>query len=253
MSRSGAISALIIIVGLLAPAARAEDAARPPVGGVNSLPGAMIFYQARGQDGACGPNCAAWTAAEGVVEWDTYKRLFAFLERFGERKVPLVLNVWGQGDLGVATSLGKIIRERGLDVSVGTTVVAGCVKATEAECFALKRGGEPLDAKIDTSSVECDIVCVLILAGGVRRALPPSTLVLIGPTRIFDRLAPTVSAERQQGLRTRYGDQYRLYLAQMGVNAQLVDIIERNAQSGRTTPVPRGDWARLGLITPPAP
>lgn len=253
MSRSGAISALIVIVGLLAPTARAEDAARPPVGGVNSLPGAMIFYQARGQVGSCGSNCAVWTAAEGVVEWDTYKRLFAFLERFGHQKGPLVLNAWGQGDLGVATSLGKIIRERGLDVSVGTTLVDGCAKATEAECFALKRGGEPLDAKIDTRFVKCDIVCVLILAGGVHRTLPPSTIVVIGPTRIFDRFAPNVSPERQQGLRMRYDDQYRLYLAQMGVNAQLIDIIERNAQSGRTTPVSPGDWARLGLVTPPAP
>jgi hypothetical protein len=73
----------------------------------------MIFYQAHGQNGACGANCSDWIAAEGVVEWDTFKRLFAFTERLGERKVPMVLNIWGTGNLKVATSLGKIICDRG--------------------------------------------------------------------------------------------------------------------------------------------
>lgn len=253
MSRSGPLSALIIIAALFASSARGQDTARPPVGGVNSLAGAMIFYQARGQDGACGPGCSAWIAAEGVVEWDTYKRLFAFMERFGERKAPVVLNVWGNGDLGVATALGKIIREHGLDVRVGTTIAADCAKATEADCFARKRSGEPLDAKIDTGVVECDVVCVLILAGGVHRTLPPGANVVIGPTRILNRLAPNVSAERQQGLQAFYGDQYRVYLTQMGVDPQLVDIIAQSAQSGRTAQLAPADWTRLGLVTGPAP
>ena len=41
------------------------------------------------------------------MQWDTFKRLFAFMERLGERKVPVVLNVWGEGDLNAATALGK--------------------------------------------------------------------------------------------------------------------------------------------------
>ena len=160
MVRSSLLNTLVIIAILLVSPARAEDAALPPVGGVSSPPGAMIFYLAHGQDGACGPNCSEWIAAEGVVEWDTFKRLFAFIERFGGRKLPVVLNVWGDGNLNVATTLGKIIRDQGLDVSAGTTVVAGCAKASEAACFALKRSGKPLDATIDTSFVVCDVVCV---------------------------------------------------------------------------------------------
>src|ERR1700685_4854644 len=131
MSRSGRIRTLfvmtiLVMAMLLAPAARAQDAARPPVGGVISPPDAMIFYLAHGPAGVCGPNCSECIAAEGVVEWDTFKRLFAFAARLGERKLPVILNVWGGGDLKVAMSLGKIIREHGLDVSAGKTVVAGC-------------------------------------------------------------------------------------------------------------------------------
>jgi hypothetical protein len=230
MSRAGLVSAVIIVAAWFAAPARSQDVA-PPVGGVSSPPGAMTFYLAHGPDGACGPHCSEWIAAEGVVEWDTFKRLFAFMERLGARKVPVVLNVWGESDLIVATTLGKIIRDHGLDASVGKTVAAGCTNATEAACFALKRGGQSLDAKIDNSLVMCDVVCVLILAGGVHRTLPADATVVIGPTHIHDRLAPNVAEERRQGLQARYSDQYRLYLTQMGVSVEIVDIIDRNSQS----------------------
>jgi len=93
MSRSRLLSALIFIATLLALAARAEEEMRPPVGGVASPSSAMIFYLAHGPDGTCVPNCADWIAAEGVVEWDTFKRLLAFLARSGDRKIPVVLHV----------------------------------------------------------------------------------------------------------------------------------------------------------------
>jgi hypothetical protein len=253
MSRSGLVSALVITTILLAPPAHSKDAARAPVGGVISPADAMIFYLAHGRDGACGPNCSEWIAAEGVVEWDTFKRLFAFAARLGERKVPVILNVWGESDLKVAMSLGKIIRERRLDASAGKTVVAECADAKDAACMALKRGGKSLDAGIDAAAVECDIVCLLILAGGVHRTLPAGAKVIIGPTHIRDRLAPNVSEERQKGLQAFYGDQYRLYLKQMGVATDVVGIIEQNAASGRATQILRADWLRLGIVTGPAP
>jgi hypothetical protein len=249
MIRSSLFGALILIAALVAPPARSEDDARPPVGGVSSPAGAMIFYLAHGQEGACGPNCSDWIAAEGVVEWDTFKRLFAFMERLGDRKVPVVLNNWGAGNLNVAVSLGKIIRAHGLDVRAGETVVADCEGATETACFALKRSGNPLDAKIDDASVLCDVVCVLVLAGGVHRTLPADAKVLIEPTHIADRLAPKVSDERQQGLQWSYGEQYRLYLTQMGLGGELIDVIKRNSQSGHATLLSRDDWLRLGIIT----
>jgi hypothetical protein len=244
---------LLVMAILLAPAARSQDAARPPAGGVISPADAMIFYLAHGQDGACGPNCSEWIAAEGVVEWDTFKRLFAFVARLGERKVPVILNVWGESDLNVAMSLGKIIRDRGIDVSAGKTIVAGCAEAAEAACIALKRSGKSLDARIDISAVGCDIVCVLIMAGGVHRTLPADAKVIIGPTHISNRLAPNVSEERQKGLQAFYGDQYRLYLKQMGVATDVVGIIEQNAASGRATQISRADWLRLGIVTAPVP
>lgn len=150
-------------------------------------------------------------------------------------------------------TLGKIIRERGLDVSAGTTVVAGCANATDAACVALKRSGQPLDARIDRTFVTCDVVCALMLAGGVHRALPANATVVIAGMHVIDRLAPNVSAERQQGLQARYSDQYRIYLKQMGVSTEIVDIIDRNSESGHGTQLSPADWQRLGLVTAAAP
>jgi hypothetical protein len=246
--------AFALCLALFATCARAQektqqDAARPPVGGVTSPQGAMIFYAAHGGEEACGAHCSDWIAAEGVVQWDTFKRLFAFLDRFGQSKAPVVLNVWGEGDLKAAMSLGKIIRERGLDTSAGTTVVAGCAKAPDADCFALKRSAAPLDARIDPSFVECDLTCVLVLAGGVHRSLPAGASVVIGGMQIRNRAAPNVSPESDKGLHTYYDEQLELYLSQMGVNPQVVAIMDRESKTHRATPLTNNDWLKLGLVT----
>ncbi|HUC49613.1 MAG TPA: hypothetical protein VMA30_09535 [Xanthobacteraceae bacterium] len=249
-------AALALVAALFATCARAQDLEQPrgqpemppPVGGVVSPENAMIFYAAHGGEEACGANCSDWIAAEGTVQWDTYKRLFAFLDRFGARKT-LVLNVWGTGDVKAAMSLGRIIRERKLDTSAGATVVAGCAKLADADCFALKRGGAPLDARLDINSVECDLICVLVLAGGVHRSLPVDARVVIGGMEMRNRVAPNLTQESSRGLRSYYDDQLGLYLAQMGVNPQIVDIIDHDSKIHRATPLSNNDWLRLGLVT----
>jgi hypothetical protein len=244
--------ALALVAALFATCARAQDheqPAPPLVGGVASPEGAMIFYAAHGGAEACGTNCSDWIAAEGVVQWDSFKRLFAFLDRFGARKMPVVLHVWGAGDLKAAMSLGRIIREKKLDASAGTTAVNGCAQLAEADCFTLKRGGAPLDARIDVTSVECDLVCVLVLAGGVHRTLPADAKVVIGGMAMRNRVAPNMSSESSQGLRGYYNDQIGLYLTQMGVNPQIVDIIDRDSKIHRSTQLSNNDWLKLGLVT----
>jgi hypothetical protein len=249
MGRSVLVSVFMIVMAPLVLPARSQDSARPPVGGVSSPQGAMNFYLAHGQPGACGSDCSDWIAAEGVVQWDTFKRLLAVIERLGNRKLPIVLNDWGDGNLNVAVTLGKIIREHGLDVSAGATVAADCAKATEADCLALKRSGKPVNAGIDTALVECDITCVLVMAGGVHRTLPADARVVIGAMQISSRLAANVSAECRQELQTHYGDQFRLYLTQMGVHPEVADIIDRNSETRRATQLSSSDWLRLGIAT----
>src|SRR5438876_3424664 len=121
---------IVLLAGLLAVLAassvQAQTPERPPVGGIGSPPDAMIFYVAHGSAGACGQNCSEWIAAEGTVQWDTHKRLINILDRQAGRKLPVVIHSWGESNLNVATSLGRILRDRGIDATVGTTEVEAC-------------------------------------------------------------------------------------------------------------------------------
>lgn len=171
----GALSVRTAIFGgllalLAAGLAEAQTLQRPPIGGIGSPPDAMIFYVARGAAGACGPGCSEWIAAEGTVQFDTHKRLIAILDRQAGRKLPVLIHSWGESNLNVATSLGRILRDRGIDTTAGTTEVQACDGKSDAECFALKRPGGPLDAKVKAPDALCDLACVLTLAGGVHRS-----------------------------------------------------------------------------------
>src|SRR5882762_10226221 len=132
---------VVIFGGLMAIAAagfaQAQTSQRSPVDGIGSPPDAMIFYVARGAAGACGPGCSEWIAAEGAVQWDTHKRLINILDRQVGRKLPVVIHSWGESNLNVATSLGRILRARGIDTTMGPTEVEACRGKTEADCFAL--------------------------------------------------------------------------------------------------------------------
>ncbi|MGY3137131.1 hypothetical protein ACVWZM_007813 [Bradyrhizobium sp. USDA 4501] len=239
---------IVLGIALLA-AAGAQAQTRPPVGGVNSAPGAMIFYVAHGAPDACGPGCSDWIAAEGAVQWDTYKRLLAILDRQNGRKLPVVINVKPGSDLTVAASLGRILRGRGIDAAVAATEVEACNGKPEEECFALKRPGGPLDAKEKLSGVPCELACVLMLAGGVHRNLPPGNrVILTARMQIYDRLAPNVSAEHRESVTTIFTDQFRRYLSEMGIGHELFDVTADRA-GGRYVEVPASEWARLHLVT----
>jgi hypothetical protein len=253
--RTMVFGGLISLVALFVAAglAAAQTPQRPPVGGFGSPPDAMIFYVAHGAAGSCGQGCSEWIAAEGTVQWDTYKRLIAILDRQAGRKLPVVIHSWVLSALNVATSLGRILRDRGIDTTAGSTEVEACDAKSDADCFALKRAGGPLDARIDPSDLRCDNACVLVLAGGVHRSLPPGTRLILTGTFIYNRLAPNVSEEHREGMTAYFGEQFRLYLREMGLEPELVDIVDRNSASRRATELPPSEWNRLRIVTASSP
>lgn len=244
----------IILSGLIGLEALGFAAAqtappRPPVGGIGELPGAMIFYVAHGAADACGPGCAEWIAAEGTIEWDTLKRLIAILDRQAPRKLPIVIHTLGLSDLKVATNLGRLLRGRGIDTTAGETEVEACDGKSEADCFALKRQGGPLDARLNPSPPRCDTPCLLFLAGGVHRSLPQGTRMILTGSVIRNRIAPNVSDDAREGLTARHGELFRIYLRGMGVEPELLDIVDRNWESRQATELPPSEWARLRIVT----
>jgi hypothetical protein len=251
LARSGLIAMLAIGGSKIALSeTKPSGEARPAVGGVVSLPDAALIYPAQGAPGACGEDCSNWLAAEGTVHWDGNTRFTAGLDRFADRKRPIFLNVRGQSDLNAAMSIGRLLRMRGYDVGVGQTIADQCRGINETDCVALKRSGVSLLASLSSIGT-CDLACVLILAGGLRRTLPEDTKVLIQSTKIASRRGLNISDEQREGLHAHFRDQIKLYFAQMGVAPALADVIEANYGIARNIQLSREDVVRFGIVTGP--
>jgi hypothetical protein len=85
------LATLLIPVGAFA-AAEPDRPAAPKTtpktkAAVRSPP--MIFYLAKGENGACGTDCNEWIAAEGQIETGSAQQLRTFLTRLGKRKLPI--------------------------------------------------------------------------------------------------------------------------------------------------------------------
>lgn len=238
----------ITLLALATINALAQTSPRPPIGDFGAPPGAMIFYVAHGAENSCGPGCSDWIAAEGGLQWDTARRLIAILDRHPARKLPLVIHSFGPSNLMAAVGMGRILHDRGLDAMVGATEVGTCADKPDADCFALKRPGGPLEAGLSTVRT-CDTACVLILAGGIHRIIAPGTRVVLSGREVRSLRAPNISDERRTALTIAHDQEFRAYLREMGVETEVMDIVDQDSGLKRSTLVPESDWTRLHLIT----
>jgi hypothetical protein len=213
-------------------------------------PGSMLqVYVARGPAGACGEKCDEWLAVEGIVDPQGVQRLIAALDRLGARKLPVVLNFRGNSNFHSAMSIGKILRERGFEATVGQTQVDDCDDPFQAKCIALKPAGKPVQARLVPTRT-CGVACVLGLAGGVRRTVPDATTVVIAGMAVGNRIGLPATEPFREGRHVRTRDLVKLHLTQMGVDPQLADMMEEHYASARTTELSREDIARLRIVTP---
>jgi hypothetical protein len=151
--------------------------ARPPVKSAASKPSdppPIAFFVATGPANTCGSGCDGWIAADGKIDLNAAQRLRKVLAKLGPRKLPLYLHSTGGSVLG-AIELGRLIRSRNLTVSVARTIPAECPHddAHDKACEALKRSGQDLVAELESSGAMCNSACVLVLAGGTQRSVPP--------------------------------------------------------------------------------
>jgi hypothetical protein len=152
-----------------APAAKPAQARSPD-------PPPITFFLATGPADACGPGCDGWIAADGKIDLDAAQRLRKVLTKLGQRKAPpLFLHSAGGSVLG-AIALGRLIRRHNITVSVARTTPVECPhdpQPNNKACESLKRSGRDLVAELDTSRGICNSACVLVLAGGAVRSVPP--------------------------------------------------------------------------------
>ncbi|WP_244571498.1 hypothetical protein [Mesorhizobium carmichaelinearum] len=169
-----------------ANAAPTQPAKAPPPKPFWAAPGngaqEMRFVLVRGSDALCNPDCPEWISAEGAITPQTPQELRHLLAMLGNRRLPVVISSRG-GDLFSALTVGRLIRERRLDVAVARTNITGCDPAGGA-CSADNGAYVGL---ISDFGVECDSACALTLAGGVKRLVDPKarlSMYAMGQKRI---------------------------------------------------------------------
>jgi len=219
-------------------AARGPEASKSP----DRLP--ITFFVATGP---CGSGCDGWIAAEGRIDADASGRLRKLLGRLGERKLQLFLNSPGGSVMG-AIELGRLIRSRGLAVSVARTLPAGCRDDGQDSkaCDALKRSGQDLASALDASGVMCNSACVLVLASGTRRTVPPGVRLAVHAIGVDARknLSPPLVAAA-----TRIGNAKIVdFLHDMGTPKALFDAANVVPHESSRV-LGRDDLVRFGLDT----
>src|SRR5580704_17933638 len=162
-------------IGSAAVAQKMPELARPDPPPANAALAAPIeFYVAHGDANACGPGCSEWIAADGKIDAGAADRFRQLFKTLGNRRPPIYFHSPG-GKVNDALELGRIIRDKKFEVSVGQTVPLGCGgdKQSVHSCAARKRAGQAVEAEISPTAYACNSSCVYVLAGGAVRRVPP--------------------------------------------------------------------------------
>jgi hypothetical protein len=183
----------------------------------------IAFFVATGPAGACGPGCDGWIAADGRIDLEAAQRLRKVLAKLGPRRLPLFLHSAGGSVLG-AIELGRLVRRYNIEVSVARTLPVECPRDPQSNraCETLKRSGRDLAAELDASRGICNSACVLVLAGGAVRSVPP--WVRLGVHAIGFDLSKTSARGPALALAARAANARIVeYLHDMGIPKALFD------------------------------
>jgi hypothetical protein len=190
----------------------------------------MIFYLAKGENGACGTDCNEWIAAEGQIETGSAQQLRSFLARLGKRKLPIFFHSPG-GNVTASMAIGRLLRERDMTAGVSETVPVGCVGTSEQACRALKQSGFVLPATLRNVSA-CNSACVFALIGAKVRYVPPGARLGVHSSKVvifrLDGGKLNASSKQIASLqRTRLAElnvDTRRYVQEMKVDVRLFDL-----------------------------
>jgi hypothetical protein len=221
---------LLATLLLLFAGSAAAEPARPSAPKTALRLPPMIFYLAKGENGACGTDCNEWIAAEGQIEASSAQQLRAFLTRLGKRKLPIFFHSPG-GNVTASMAMGRLLRERDMTAGVSETVPAGCAGASEQACRALKQSGQVLQATLRNVSA-CNSACVFALIGAKVRSVPPGARLGVHSSKVvifrLDGGKLNTSSKQIASLqRARLAElnlDTRRYVQEMKIDVRLFDL-----------------------------
>lgn len=179
------------------------------------------FYLAHGETDACGRGCSEWIVAEGKINANAGSRLRRLLAKLGGRRPPIYFHSPG-GSVAGSMELGRLIRLHSLEVSVAHTIaLCSRDKALEASCDAQKLSGQAIEAAFDTTVSQCNSGCVLALAGGATRFVPPGVKLGIHDVGFEQGATLPRGVSLGEAKRAAHAG-IRSYLREMGIDEALL-------------------------------
>jgi hypothetical protein len=162
-------STMARIVAVLAVIAGALAAGLQPAaaGGREPWGQPMTVSIVRSDEKACEPLCPEWIMAEGEITAATPALFAKVLAATGQLRLPVVIRSPG-GDMDAAIAIGRMIRQRGLDVGVGWTQYGGC-GLRDTGCRPQADGQGFYRGHVVDGRAFCNSACPLVLAAGRSR------------------------------------------------------------------------------------
>jgi hypothetical protein len=225
-----------------------EPTKTSPAGPNDALMAPIEFYLAHGEADACGPGCNEWIVAEGKIDVAAPNRLRLLLAKLGGRQPTIYFHSPG-GSVNGSLALGKLIRDRKLQVSVAHTVPLDCnrEKAPDAACDAKKRSGQPIEAVFDPTIAMCNSGCVYALIGGAVRIVPPWVKLGVHDAGLDPKASlPTGTSLEATMWMTHL--RVQAYLRDMGIDAALLPVIFATPFE-KLRPLQRDELVRFGIDT----
>jgi hypothetical protein len=221
-------------------------------------PNSMHIIIVRSNTPGCEPNCAEWISAEGEIRQGTPALLRRVLKAAGTRKLPIFITSQG-GDVDAGYAMGRLIREKQLEVSVSRTVLDAC-DANDKKCTDTMVRGRRGRATSNWSY--CNSSCVFVLAGGAARHVYFLSQVGVhqfSTTRTYyrwrrvtrhEKSVKQVISSRSSKIKTPKTayDRAAKYFRDMGIDSQ-INVLIQSAPNDNIYVLSRTDLRSTGIMT----
>jgi hypothetical protein len=228
MNRRAAFLAILVLGLTAVPASAATAPARPKPVATPAPP--MAFYVAKGAPDACGRGCDSWIAVDGQVDASAAPRFKKFLQRIGNRNLPLYFHSPG-GNLDQALAMGAMLRERHAVARVARTVVKECgFEAQDSEvCLKLKQSGRELHGDLWTRGATCNSACPYLMLGATTREIAADALLAVHSAKVIVHFRGGVPTPEMKAAATVRGIEradrmLSSYIVKMGADLGLLEL-----------------------------